>query len=412
MMLKKFSKSVVLGLALGVMSASSLASELIINYDGTDPAPKKAFTELIADFEKANPDIKVKWNLFDHESYKTSIRNFLTAEAPDVAAWYAGNRMAPFVKAGLFADVTDVWEKEGWNETLAPAAGSMTIDGKKWGVPYTYYQWGVYYRKDIFEKLGIAVPKTWAEFLAASEKLKKNDIAPLTIGSKNLWPTAGVFSQLNLRINGYEVHNDLTAGKIKYTDPRIKEVFNKWGELVKSDYFLKNHASYTWQEALAPFVQGKAAMYVIGNFAVKQLDVAGLDLNNLGFFPFPEITPGLPRAEEAPTDTFHMAAKAKNKENAKRFLAFLGQAGTQAKANMTMLQLPINKYSAVADDRFLKSGAQMLGSATNLAQFYDRDAPAEMAKAGMQGFQEFMVHPKRLDKILKRLDKVQKRVYK
>ena len=47
-----------------------------------------------------------------------------------------------------------------------------------------------------------------------------------------------------------------------------------------------------------------------------------------------------------------------------------------------------------------------------LAQFYDRDAPAEMAKAGMEGFQEFMVKPDRLDAILKRLDKVQKKVYK
>jgi hypothetical protein len=31
----------------------------------------------------------------------------------------------------------------------------MTQKGKQWGIPYTYYQWGVYYRKDIFDKLGI-----------------------------------------------------------------------------------------------------------------------------------------------------------------------------------------------------------------------------------------------------------------
>lgn len=411
-MLRKLVKTIWLGLTLSVVTANSFASELIINYDGSDPAPKKAFTELIADFEKAHPEIKVKWNLFDHEGYKTSIRNFLTAEAPDIAAWYAGNRMAPFVKAGLFADVTDLWEKEGLNESLAPAAGSMTIDGKKWGVPYTYYQWGVYYRKDIFEKLGIDVPTTWDDFLAASATLKKNEITPITIGSKNLWPTSGIFSQLNLRINGYHVHNDLTAGKIKYTDPRIQNVFDKWQELIDADYFLKNHASYSWQEALAPFVQGEAAMYVIGNFAVEQLKVAGLDLDTLGFFPFPEITPGIPRAEEAPTDTFHIPAKAKNKENAKKFLAFLAQADTQTKANKTMKQLPVHKDSVIADDVFLKAGAKMLSSATNLSQFYDRDAPAEMAKAGMQGFQEFMIHPERRGKILARLDKIQQRVYK
>ncbi len=82
-----------------------MAGELVINSDQSDPAPKKAMEELIADFEAANPDIKVKWNNFDHEGYKTAIRNFLTADAPDVADWYAGNRMAPFVKAGLFEPV-------------------------------------------------------------------------------------------------------------------------------------------------------------------------------------------------------------------------------------------------------------------------------------------------------------------
>ena len=91
-----------LGLAFAFSASTALAGELVINSDHSDPAPKKAMEDLIKDFEAKNPDIKVKWNNFDHEGYKSAIRNFLTADAPDVAAWYAGNRMAPFVKAGLF----------------------------------------------------------------------------------------------------------------------------------------------------------------------------------------------------------------------------------------------------------------------------------------------------------------------
>ena len=37
---------------------------------------------------------------------------------------------------------------------LDAVKGAMTIDGKQWGVPYTYYQWGIYYREDIFNELG------------------------------------------------------------------------------------------------------------------------------------------------------------------------------------------------------------------------------------------------------------------
>ena len=156
-----------LALGAALLSSTAFAGEIVLNSDHSDPAPKKAMEELIADFQKANPDITVKWNNFDHEGYKSAIRNFLTADAPDVAAWYAGNRMEPFVKAGLFEDVSDVWEANGLNDQLKSASASMTIDGKKWGVPYTYYQWGIYYRKDIFAEQGIEPPKNWAEFLAA-----------------------------------------------------------------------------------------------------------------------------------------------------------------------------------------------------------------------------------------------------
>ncbi len=84
-----------------------------------DPIPLAAMEALIADFEAANPDVDVKINNFDHEGYKTAIRNFLTADAPDLANWYAGNRMAPFVKADQFQDVSDVWEANGLSEALA-----------------------------------------------------------------------------------------------------------------------------------------------------------------------------------------------------------------------------------------------------------------------------------------------------
>ena len=402
--------------SLGLTSAAS-AGTLVINTDTSDPAPKAAFQYIIDKFEAENPDVTVEWNLFDHEGYKQSIRNFLNTNPPDVANWYAGNRMRPFVKAGLFEDVSDIWADTGWqdgelNNSMAHAKKSMTIAGRQWGVPYTYYQWGIYYRKDIFEKLGIAVPKTFDELVEASATLKANGITPFTIGSKYLWTTAGVFDYLNLRTNGYEFHMDLALGKVPYTDPRVQATFDNWDRLVKPGYFIENHAAYSWQEALTPMVKGEAAMYVMGNFAVAPLREAGLTDDQLGFMQFPEITPGIPMAEEAPTDTVHIPSKAKNKKDAKRFLIFMARADVQTEVNKILGQLPINAQSTVADDKFLKAGNEMLNNAYAMAQFYDRDAPAEMASAGMKGFQEYMVKPERRDAILKRLEKARARIYK
>jgi multiple sugar transport system substrate-binding protein len=398
--------------ALTMAAATAHAGTMVINTDASDPAPKAAFEAAVKDFEAANPDVKVKVNTFDHEGFKTSIRNFLSAEPPDIVTWYAGNRMAPFVNAKLLEDVSDLWQKEGLNDKLKSAAASMTIDGKKWGVPYTYYQWGIYYRKDIFAKQGINEPKTWKELVDACAKLKAAKITPFAIGTKQTWPTGGWFDYLDLRVNGYEFHMDLTAGKVPYTDKRVAAVFDRWDELVKPGYFLPNHASYMWQEALPAFVKGEAAMYLMGNFAVAPMKEAGLTDAQIGFMVFPNITPGLPRSEDAPTDTLHIPAKAKNKADARRFLAFMAKADVQAKMNGILGQLPVNKEATVPADPFLKGGFEMLSTAHALAQFYDRDALAEMAKVGMDGFQQYMLNPGDRGAILQRLEDVRKRVYK
>ncbi len=405
-------RAAALALAVATMTGMAAhAGDLTIFTDTSDPAPKQAFQTLIDDFQKANPDVHVKWTVFDHEGYKTAIRNFLTADAPDLANWYAGNRMAPFVKAGQFMDVSDVWDQNGLKTSLKSALPSMTIDGKQWGVPYTYYQWGIYYNKDVFKKFGVDIPKTWDDFIAACAKFKAGGVDCTTTGTKAFWPAGGWFDYMDLRTNGYQFHMDLTNGKIAWTDPRVKKVFDEWAKLLKPGYLTANSAAIDWQDALPNLVQGKAATYLMGNFAVAPLKAAGMTNDTLGFFPFPEITPGIGRAEDAPTDTMHIPAKAKNPTDAKKFLAFLASADEQTKINDILGQLPVNNQSKVGSDPFLQQGFTMLSTADGLAQFFDRDAPAEMAKIGMEGFQEFMAHPDRVDEILKRLEAARKRIY-
>ena len=112
--------------------------------------------------------------------------------------------------------------------------------------------------------------------------------------------------------------------------------------------------------------------------------------------------------EEAPADAFFIAAKAKNVENAKKFMSFIAQPGIQGDWNKAIGQLPPNSDAEInKDDKFIVEGMATLSTASGLAQFYDRDAPAAMAKAGMEGFQKFMLDPSTLDEVLENLDKVQ-----
>jgi multiple sugar transport system substrate-binding protein len=415
-MVHKLTGALTLGAAL-LLSTSALAQDKrVVTWNADyDPIPLAAAEALIADFEAANPEIDVVLTNFDHEAYKNAIRNFLTADPPDLANWYAANRMRPFVEAGLFADISDVWANNGLMESLASSVLSSTIDGKQYAIPYTYYQWGIYYNRDAYKAAGVEVPGpegvNWETFLANCEKFKAANIDCVTTGSSALWPVAGIFDYVSMRTNGYQFHSDLAAGKISWTSPEVGAVFDNLGKL--QPYVTANHAAIDWQDAAALLVQGKAANYVMGNFAVGVFKEGGMTNDNLGFMVFPEITAGIPRAEEAPTDTIHLTSGAKNPEDAKTFLAYMASAEAQTKWNAAVGQLPTNSGASVdAADPFLTAGFQALSTATGgIAQFWDRDADAEYAKVGMEGFQQFLVQPDQRDAILERLEQARTRLY-
>lgn len=411
--MKKGALALVAALAL---STSAIAQQRVVTWNADyDPIPLAAAEALIADFEAANPEIDVQITNFDHEAYKNAIRNFLTADPPDLANWYAANRMRPFVEAGLFADISDVWANNGLMDALASSVPSSTIDGKQYAIPYTYYQWGIYYNRDAYKAAGVDVPGaegvTWDQFLANCEKFKAAGIDCVTTGSSALWPVAGIFDYVSMRTNGYQFHSDLAAGKVSWTSPEVAAVFANFGKL--QPFVTANHAAIDWQDAAALLVQGKAANYVMGNFAVGVFKEGGMTNDNLGFMVFPEITAGIPRAEEAPTDTIHLTSGAKNPDDAKKFLAYMASAEAQTKWNAAQGQLPTNKNATVdAADPFLSAGFQSLSTATGgIAQFWDRDADAEYAKAGMEGFQRFLVQPEALEEILAQLEATRTRLY-
>ena len=195
----------------------------------------------------------------------------------------------------------------------------------------------------------------------------------------------------------------------------MKATFANWAELVEMGAFIDNHQTYSWQEALPFMVNGEAAAYLMGNFAVSPLREAGLTDDQLDFYQFPAITDGIELAEDAPTDTFHIPVNATNKDNARAFLRFMVSPDVQTQINngQNLGQLPVNANSSVDDDKFLNQGFSMLSSNSpgGVAQFWDRDTGAEMAKASMEGFQEFMVKPGEIDRILARLERARQRIY-
>jgi multiple sugar transport system substrate-binding protein len=400
----------VLGWALA-FAGQAMARTLVINANTSDPAPRAAWEAIVADFQRDNPEVDVKFNVYDHESYKKAIRNWLTGASPDVVFWFAGDRMREFVTRKMLTDVSDVFS-EGVRASL-PRAGIdlVSVKGRQYGVPYSYYQIGLYFRRDLLDRAGFReAPATWAELIEACRGLKAEGLEPFAIGSKDLWPTAAWFDYLDLRTNGHAFHMALTRGEVPYTDQRVRSVFAKWRELLDLGCFAKNHASLSWQESQALLYQGRAAIMLIGNYIVANFPPEVRE--RMDFAPFPAMQYARGRFEEAPTNSVHIPADARNKDDAKRFLAYVLRADVQERINRALLLLPVNLKAATADDRFLKKGQALLANAEALSQYFDRDANEDLATIAMKGFQEFMINPDRLDSVLDGIERARLRIYR
>jgi multiple sugar transport system substrate-binding protein/raffinose/stachyose/melibiose transport system substrate-binding protein len=388
-------------------------SLVIYNSYMSDPAPREADAEQVRMFEEMYPRIDVVHSTVAHEDFKQAIRAYLTASTPpDVMTWFAGNRARFFIDKDLIMDISDVWEREGWNETYPAGFRAMSsVDGKQYFVPASWYWWAVYYRADIFDQYGLEPPETWAEFLQVCETLKENGVAPITIGTKYRWTTAAWFDYLNMRVNGPEFHIDLMLGKESYDDPRVLTVFNDyWAPLIENGYFIEDPAAYSWSEALQFLINGEAAMYLMGDFLRDSYPDE--EEANLDFFRFPIIDPAVPIGEDAPTDGYFVAANAQHVEEAKLLIAFLGSVEAQQYFADNLGRLPTNmEVDTSGFTDMQQKGLALIQSADFVAQFYDRDTTPEMADVGMNGFMEFWDNPGDIEDILARLEATRQEVF-
>ncbi|MFL5680349.1 MAG: ABC transporter substrate-binding protein, partial [Chloroflexota bacterium] len=310
-------------------SAAAAGGEVTLGSNYSDAVPKKALADAVAKFQ-TDSGINVKINTVDHNTFQDQISAYLQGTPDDVWTWFSGFRMRFFAAQGLATDISDVWSKVGDKYGEAFKVGSTGDDGKQYFIPIYLYPWAVFYRKSVFADKGYAIPKTFDELKTLAAKIQKDGLTPFAFGDKDGWPAMGTFDILNLRLNGYQFHVDLMAGKEKWTDPKVKTVFDTFKEILP--FHQAGAAGRIWQDAAGALVQKKAAMYFHGMFVSQQFQTAGqADLDDLDFFPYPDFGTqyDAEKALDAPIDGFMLSKAPKNLDGSKAFLEYLAQPATQ-----------------------------------------------------------------------------------
>jgi multiple sugar transport system substrate-binding protein len=372
---------------------SAAAGSIKVGSNYSDAVPKKVFQDIIDTFTKQS-GVKVTVNTVDHGTFQDQLNSYLQGTPDDVFTWFSGFRMRFFAAKGLATDISDVWTKINGNFSDAFKVASTGDDGKQYFVPIYNYPWAVFYRKSVFSANNWTPPTTLDEFKALADKMKTANLIPLAFGDKDGWPAMGTFDILNLRKNGYQFHVDLMAGKQKWTDAKVKDVFTLWQSLLP--YMQEGAAGRTWQDAAQTLVQKKSGMYLLGMFVSQQFQTAGAaDLADLDFFPFPNLgtTFDAEKALDAPIDGLMISSKsptlAADLAGAKAFVEYIGQPATQvAWVTADPSNIAAAKNADTAGYTALqKKAAELIGAAQKITQFLDRDTNPNFAGAnGMQAF--------------------------
>ncbi|MFD8232819.1 extracellular solute-binding protein [Streptomyces sp. NPDC059696] len=138
-------------------------------------APKeKVVDRVVADFEKAHEgtEVDVEYIPVDTRAQRVKAAFNDPDSAPDVME-YGNTDTAGYVKDGGLLDVTR--EFGDWNEakdTDPTARQSVTVDGKLYGAPFYVGVRALYYRTDVFEELGLPVPRTMDELASTAREIR------------------------------------------------------------------------------------------------------------------------------------------------------------------------------------------------------------------------------------------------
>ncbi len=127
---------------------------------------KKQFTEVA---EEMGVDFEMVTISFG-DMYTKLATAVESGEVPDIMHTnFAGS--AYLYSQDMLTSVDDVIDDLGRDDFIASYLHVLNADGETWGLPDWALHTSVWYRKDLFAKYGIEIPKNWAEFKAAAEKL-------------------------------------------------------------------------------------------------------------------------------------------------------------------------------------------------------------------------------------------------
>jgi multiple sugar transport system substrate-binding protein len=273
-------------------------------------------------FEKKYPKVTVKVvNVGTGNDQYTKLQNAIKAGsgAPDVAQieYYA---LPQFALSDSLVDLSTYGLDSLKSKFTASTWNNVNIDGGLYGLPQDSGPMALFYNKDVFDKYGLTVPKTWDEYVADAKKLHAanpnayitNDTGDAGFTTSMIWQAGG---------HPYTVKNtkDVT---INLQDAGSKKFADTWNQLVDNNLVAPISSwSDEWYQGLG---DGTIASLAIGAWMPGGLE-AGVKAGSGEWrvAPLPTYGTGAPATAENGGGSDAVLKQSKNKLVAAGFVQFM-----------------------------------------------------------------------------------------
>lgn len=184
---------------------------------------------------------------------------------------------------------------------------------------------GVVYNKDIFEELGLSIPKNYEEFLAVCEAIKAAGYTPVFMPYKdawaaNIWPAAA-FADWAAK-NDPTLFDDLNSNKKQWTDiPAFEEILEQQYQIYKLGYTNADVLADSYDMAVGKFLSKEVAMMFMGDWLIQNITSQDPSMN-IGLFAIPYAEDPSIGASPLGGQLF-IPKKSKHIEEAKKYLEFI-----------------------------------------------------------------------------------------
>lgn len=294
--------------------------------DQEAPGAQAWMDETAAKFEAANPGIKIKTVLQSTDQLVPAFKAAgMANDGPDIQYFWGGVWTLENAWSNYIVPVSDYIPQEELDHYINTS--ERTYDGKVWGTSWYLSDNAIPYRKDVFEQAGLDPnnpPKTWDEFMAASEKIKQAGYLPLAVGLKDGWLGGWMWQLLGKQ--NLDNHQDLlkaVLGEADFKDPKYSEWLTKLAELKDKGYINNDVLSLDYQQGQELFATGKAAM-VFGNDTFFPQWIKDIGADKIGIMNVPTFGTGkLADTITVTAQGFGITSWSKHKEEAAQFLMFM-----------------------------------------------------------------------------------------